>query len=118
MKNVNYLDVTLNLDSNSFQPYSKPEDLLSYVHAESNHPPNILKQIPHSIELRLSATSSSESIFRNSTHVYEEVLKKPGYSHNLSYIPNLQQVINKNRERTIIWFNPSFSKNVSTNVGK
>ena len=42
MKSVNYLDVTLNLDGNSFQSYSKPEDVLSYVHAESNHPPNIL----------------------------------------------------------------------------
>ena len=26
MKSVNYLDVTLNLDGNSFEPYSKPED--------------------------------------------------------------------------------------------
>ena len=78
MKIVNYLEVTLNLDGNSFQLYSKPESVLSYVHAESNHPPNMLKQIPHSIELRLSATSSCESIFRNSTHMYEEALKKSG----------------------------------------
>ena len=56
MKIVNNLDVTFNLDGNSFQPYSKPDDVLSYVHA-------ILKQIPHFIELRFAATLSSESIF-------------------------------------------------------
>ena len=91
MKSVNYLDVTLNLDGNSFQPYKKPEDVLSYVHAESNHLPNILKHIPHSIELQLLATSSTKSIFRSSTHMYEEALKKSGYSHNLTYIPSHQQ---------------------------
>ena len=47
MKSVNYFDVTLNLDGNSFQPYSNPEDALSYVYTELNHPPNILKQISH-----------------------------------------------------------------------
>ena len=50
--------------------------------------------------------------------MYEEALKKSGYSYNLTYIPNLHQVTNKNRKRNITWFNPPFSKNVSTNVGK
>ena len=118
MKRVNCLNVTLKLDDNSFQPYSKPEDVLSYVDAKSNHPPNILKQIPNSIELRLSATSISQSIFRNSTHMCEEALKKSGYSQNLTYISYLHPVINKNHKRNIIWFNPPFSKNVCTNIGK
>ena len=50
--------------------------------------------------------------------MYEEALKKSGYSHNLTYIPKLHQVSNKNCSRNIIWFNPPFSKNVNTNVGK
>ena len=72
MKSVNYLDVTLNLDRNSYQLYNKSEDVLTYVHVKS---PTILKQIQHSIDLRLLATSSSESIFQNSTPMYKEALK-------------------------------------------
>ena len=82
------------------------------------HPHNILKQIPHTIELRLSATSSSESIFRNSCHTYKEALKKYGCNNNLTWIPNMHQITNIYRKRNIVWFNPPFSKNVSTNVGK
>ena len=50
MKIVNYLDITLNLNDGSFRPYHKPDNQTNYIHNESNHPPNILKQIPINIE--------------------------------------------------------------------
>ena len=46
---VNFLDVTLNLTRNSFAPYTKPGNTTVYVHARSNHPPNITKSIPLAI---------------------------------------------------------------------
>ena len=63
LKIVNYLDVTFNLKDGTFRPYHKPDDQIQYTHTESNHPPNIIKHIPASIETRLSNLSSTEIIF-------------------------------------------------------
>ena len=74
-KIVNYLDVTLNLKDGTFRPYHKPSDQMQYIHMESNHPPNIIKHIPASIETRLSNLSSTETIFKDSTTHYENNLR-------------------------------------------
>ena len=55
MKIVDYLDVTMNLNEGSFRPFRKPDDKTNYIlHAESDHPPNIIRQLPVSVEKRLS----------------------------------------------------------------
>ena len=36
---VNFLDVTFNLTNGSYKPYMKPNNKLSYVYQQSNHPP-------------------------------------------------------------------------------
>ena len=46
LKIVNDLDITLNLKNGSFRPYHKPDDQMQYIRTESNHPPNIIQQIP------------------------------------------------------------------------
>ena len=53
MKVVNYLDVTFNLNDGTYRPYQKTDNIIQYIHVESNHPPNIIKQIPKTIEKRL-----------------------------------------------------------------
>ena len=63
-KIVNYLGVTLNLKDGTFRPYHKPGHQMQYIHTESNHPPNVFKHIPASIETRLSNLSSTETIFK------------------------------------------------------
>ena len=78
LKIVNYLDVTFNLSNSTYQPFCKPNNEISYIHKESNHPPSIIKQIPLSIESRLSKLSSNEKIFKESTPIYQEALKKSG----------------------------------------
>ena len=65
MKIVNYLDVTFNLNEATYQPYQKPDNIIQYIHVESNHLPNIIKQIPKTIEKRLSKLSSNEKYSRN-----------------------------------------------------
>ena len=57
---VDYLDVTLNLADGTYKPYRKPNDESMYIHKKSTHPPNIIKQIPFSIEKRLSNLSSNK----------------------------------------------------------
>ena len=120
LKTVNYLDVTLDLEQGTYRPYRKPNDETLYVNAKSNHPSNIIKQLPISIETRLSQLSSNEQIFEQSAKHYQESLNNCGYNHNLTFnnINSQTNNNNNNRKRNIIWFNPPFSKNVCTNIGK
>ena len=46
---VDFLDVTFNLENNTYWPYKKPNDKLIYIHTNSNHPPQIIKQLPYHI---------------------------------------------------------------------
>ena len=50
LKEVDFLDVSLNLQNGTYQPYKKPNDRLLYIHSLSNHPPNVIKQISNSIQ--------------------------------------------------------------------
>ena len=112
--------VTLDLQAGKHFPYTKEGNLPLYVHNKSNHPPSILKNIPDAINKRLSEISSDRQCFDNSKAVYQEALNKSGYNYNLSYNEsrNEKQQSRKNRPRNILWYNPPFSKNVKTNVGK
>ena len=37
LKTVNYLDITLDLNTGTYKPYRKPNDQTLYIHAQSNH---------------------------------------------------------------------------------
>ena len=39
LKVVNFLDITLDLNSGVYKPYMKPNDNPIYIHTKSNHPP-------------------------------------------------------------------------------
>ena len=82
-----------------------------------NHLPSIIKQLPKSIELRLSQLPTNKEIFKNSVTPCNEALMKAGYKHNIRYQQNIRQntSTNKNRKRNTIWFNPPYSV---TKVGK
>ena len=53
MKTVNYFGVTFNLNDGTYRPYQKPDNIIQFIHVESNHPPNTINQIFKTIELRL-----------------------------------------------------------------
>ena len=124
LKSVDYLDVTFDLSNNTYRPFIKPNNKILYIHAESNHPPSVIKQIPKSISKRISNNSSSKEIFDNAAQVYNESLIKSGYKETLTYCPDEEEENTdnrkrrKNRTRKIIWFNPPYNKNVKTNVAK
>ena len=116
---VNYLDVTLNLKDGSFKPYLKPGNKLQYINTQSNHPPNVITQVPKTIEKRLSDHSSNENIFTIAKAPYEKALKESGYNVKLSYKPtNKTNTQPKNRKRNITWFNPPYNQNVETKVAR
>ena len=119
MKTVNYLYVTLSLENSTYRLYQKENNQIKYINPESNHPPYIIKQLPLSIESRLSLFSSEEEIFNDSVTPYQHALDKSGYKHKLKYQANTNTANNKKqRKRNIIWFNPPYIKNVKTNIGK
>ena len=119
MKVVDFLDVTFNLTNGTYHPYKKPNDTLLYINTQSNHPPQVIKQVPTSINNRLSQNSSNEDIFNKSKGIYENALKESGYqSVSLNFDKERSESQPRNRSRNIIWFNPPYSRNVITNVAK
>ena len=118
---VNYLDVTLNLNDGSFRPCDKPDDIIQYINKEFNHPPNLIKHLPASIEKRLSNNSFDEKIFQESAIYYEDTLNKAGYLDKVVYhAPSAsnQENKNKNRQRNVLWFNLPCSKSVTKRIGQ
>ena len=42
LKVVNFLDVTLDLNTETYKPYMKPNNRILYINKQSNHPPSII----------------------------------------------------------------------------
>ena len=69
------------------------------------------------ISKRLSNLSSDEKLFHETKHEYETALKQSGFSDELVYHkPTVQN--KRRRKRNITWFNPPYSSNVATNIGR
>jgi hypothetical protein len=118
-KIVNFLDVTFDLNSGIYKPFMKENDTPIYVHCGSNHPPSVLRNIPLGVNNRLNRISSSKAVFDSAAPVYQEALNKSGYTHKLEFKPKEPNCTKKkNRKRNITWFNPPFSSNVKTQIGK
>ena len=114
---TDYLDVKFNLDKHTHEPYRKPNDQPVYLNVKSNHPKHVINHIPKMIEQRLSMLSSNEQIFEAHKVVYEKALKDSGHKCSLKYQkPETQR--RRKRSRKVIYFNPPYSRSVSTNVIK
>ena len=73
LKSVDFLDVTFNLTNGTNLQYKNP--MIPYYIISSNHPSQVIKHIPISINKTLNKKSSSEEIFNESKSGYETVLK-------------------------------------------
>ena len=85
LNRVNFLDITMNLHQNSYEPFRKPNNTPLYINIESNHPLHIKKNIPIAVNKRLTALSSSKKLFDEHKEEYQLALKKSGYLHEMSY---------------------------------
>ena len=126
-KIANFLDVTLNLSNNSYNPFLKTDLYPSYINVNSNHPKTIIKQVPKTVKLRIRNLSANEKISQESSEIYMDTLKNSGFREELTYqeenIPNdinkeNKKCCQKNIKIKIIWFIPSFCRLASINVGK
>ena len=90
------------------------------INVKSNHPLNIVKNLPESIFHRINKLSSHKSVFDNSKDLYNNALSSSDFKDQIKFDPDFNKNISrsKNRKRKIVWFNPPYSGNVSINIGK
>ena len=115
---VDFLDVTLDLKNEIFKPFTKPNNVISYVNTGSNHPPLVFKNVPQGINDRLSLLSSNEEIFLAAIPPYQKALDDAGYKFKYKKINLENNTRKRNRKKNILWYNPPYSKNVKTKIGK
>ena len=85
LKNVDYSDITFDLNTGSYRPYRKPNNDTRYINAKSNHLPPVLKQIPAAIFKRISINSSNKQIFQKAAPYYNNILKDCGYKEKIQF---------------------------------
>lgn len=72
---VNFLDIQFNLLHVTFKPYRKPNNNPIYVPNNSNHLPQILKELSKTIGKRISTISPSKEKSEISKIEYENALR-------------------------------------------
>ena len=79
---------------------------------QSNHPPNIIADIPKTISERLTNISCNKNIFDRNVGIYQAALKNSGFHGKITYNNQSEQANNANiekanqakkRKRAIIW---------------
>ena len=120
---VNFLDITLDLTNGEFRPFMKPNNTIKYVSKQSNHPPAVTKNLPHNINNRLSRLSINETVFNTAAPPYQAAINESGYRYKLKFDSKAsdqhpQESKKKNRKRKVIYFNPPWSSDVKTDIGK
>ena len=68
------------------------------------------------INKRLSELSCDKDTFDKAKGIYEKALNDSNFKSTLNF--NQEQNERKNRNRKIIWFNPSYNESIKTNIGK
>ena len=117
LKVVDFLDLTLDLSTGTYKTYNKPNNTPLYVHVESNHPPNVTKNIPLAVNKRISSNSSTPELFESTKAPFQKALQDSGYKHNLNFeqTNSISSTSNKRtRTRKILYFNPPFSTGVKS----
>ena len=112
----------MSLSAGTFQPYLKPNARPVYINVGSNHPPQIIKNVPPSVNQRLCSISCNEQVFRDAAKSYQDALTASGHTATLQYTPRPDNTLGgprrkRQRTRNVIWYTPPFSQSVKTNVG-
>ena len=102
----------------TYRAWVKPEQVIHYVHRESNHPNHVIKNIPFEVQRRLTLLSSNQAMFEAAKEPFQEALRRAGYKETLIYSPINILPKRKKRKRNILWFNPPYCKSVKSNLGR
>ena len=88
LKIVNFLDVTLNFNTKTYEPYKKPNNNPLHININSNHQSNIIKNLPENIQKK-NKLSSNTRIFSNSKGLYNAL--SPSDFNLIKVIPQQHQ---------------------------
>ena len=105
----NFLDVQVNLDTSTYQPYLQSYNNSVYLNKNSNHSTTVLKQLLKSIGKRISDMSSNQNVFTHSIPIYIYFIKifnKNTWKVSCSCMGNMASIISSHN-RTIL--NPDVS---------
>ena len=85
-----------------------------------NHPTNIIQNLPESFSRVINKLSADKSVFDNSIDLCNNILSSSGFKDQIKINPDFNKNISRNKDRKgkITSFNPPYSSNVSTNIGK
>lgn len=92
---IKFLDTHLNIIPNTHEPYIRPNSILRYFNANSNHPPSVKKALVCNITYRISNLSTNKEIFNNHINKYIQALMKPSYRINDNFKYTLRESINR-----------------------
>jgi len=79
---------------------NKRKNIRLYVNKKSNYRPRNIKNIPQSINKRLSEILYDEESFKKAAPIYQKALNNSGYTHYLNFLPNSQLNPHALEERT------------------
>ena len=85
LKTVNFLDAKFSLTNEKSSPFIKPNGRVEYVPVGSNHPPQVIRNIPKGVEKRLNCLSSDKKCFDSTKNVYQDSIRKAGHMYELKY---------------------------------
>ena len=67
---TDFLDMTFNLSTGKLFPFRKPNNVPLYINVKSNHPSTIIKDLPKTINERLSELSCNKDEFYKAELLY------------------------------------------------
>jgi hypothetical protein len=114
---TDFLDLYFDLKYDKYRQWRKPNSNPLYVHKDSNHPPQVLKEIPNMIEKMVSKNSSTKAEFDKVKREYQNSLKNSGFDKKLHYKPEVLKPKVHKRNKKKLWFNPPWSDNMRTSLG-
>ena len=97
-KIVDFLDLRFNLNDKTYEPYRKLSNEPIYINKQSNHPPNIIADIPKAISKRLTNISCNKNVFDRNVDIYQTALKNSGFDGTIIYNDQSEQAKNVNIE--------------------
>ena len=97
-KIVDFLDLRFNLNDKTYEPYRKLSNEPIYINKQSNHPPNIIADIPKAISKRLANILYNKNVFDRNVDIYQTALKISGFHGTIIYNDQSEQAKNVNIE--------------------
>ena len=82
---TNFLDLNFDLINGTCKPYRKPNDEPLYINQSSNHPPPIIRELPHSINRRINTPCCDEETFDAAAPTYNDALTRSNFNAQLKY---------------------------------